>query len=163
LLELALGSDRFYMLIDGDDKIGVATSVANTGFLLTSTGMSRLDARFYGNPDAVTAVLRRGTEGPISSEECDTLGIATIAADDIDFADELRIAIEERASISPDALTGMEQSLRFVGPETMETKIFGRLSAWQNWIFTRANSTGEHGALTLYGRPERPQFQWKRT
>ena len=72
-------------------------------------------------------------------------------------------AIEERASLSPDALTGMEASLRFVGPETLETKIFGRLSAWQNWIFTRPNSTGQHGALTLYGQPERPQFQWKRT
>ena len=98
-----------------------------------------------------------------SSEEAEKLGLATVAADDIDFEDELRIAIEERASLSPDALTGMEASLRFVGPETLETKIFGRLSAWQNWIFTRANSTGEHGALTLYGQPERPQFQWKRT
>ena len=87
----------------------------------------------------------------------------TVAADDIDFADELRIAVEERASLSPDALTGMEASLRWVGPETLETKIFGRLSAWQNWIFTRANATGEHGALTLYGRPERPSFHWTRT
>jgi benzoyl-CoA-dihydrodiol lyase len=111
----------------------------------------------------VAAALRRGAEGAVASEEAESLGIATIAADDIDFADELRIAVEERASLSPDALTGMEQSLRFVGPETLETKIFGRLSAWQNWIFTRANSTGEHGALTLYGQPERPQFQWKRT
>ncbi|MDB4958095.1 MAG: benzoyl-CoA-dihydrodiol lyase [Myxococcales bacterium] len=188
LLELALGADRFYMLID--DGIGVATSVANTGFMTTSTGMSRLEARFFGDPARVKAVLERGASKPrngassndsaartkfvddhqlthvvelIESEEAEQLGIATVAADDIDFADELRIAIEERASLSPDALTGMEQSLRFVGPETMETKIFGRLSAWQNWIFTRANSTGEHGALTLYGRPERPQFQWKRT
>ena len=163
LLELALGADRFYMLIDGDEKIAVATSVANQGFHTTSTGMSRLQARFYGDPEQVTKVLARGTEGPISSEEAEKLGIATVAADDIDFEDELRIAIEERASLSPDALTGMEASLRFVGPETLETKIFGRLSAWQNWIFTRANSTGEHGALTLYGQPERPQFQWKRT
>jgi benzoyl-CoA-dihydrodiol lyase len=163
LLELALGADRFYMLIDGDEKIGVATSVANTGFMTTSTGMSRLDARFYGQPASVQKVLARGTEGPIPSEEAEALGIATIAADDIDFEDELRIAVEERASLSPDALTGMEASLRFVGPETLETKIFGRLSAWQNWIFTRPNSTGQHGALTLYGQPERPQFQWKRT
>ena len=111
----------------------------------------------------VVKVLARGAEGVISSEEAEKVGLATVAADDIDFADELRIAIEERASLSPDALTGMEQSLRFVGPETLETKIFGRLSAWQNWIFTRANSTGEHGALTLYGRPERPTFQWQRT
>ena len=163
LLELALGADRFYMLIDKAEKIAVATSVANHGFMTMSSGLSRLDARFYGEPGAAAKVLARGAEGPIPSEEAEALGIATIAADDIDFEDELRIAIEERASLSPDALTGMEQSLRFVGPETLETKIFGRLSAWQNWIFTRANSTGEHGALTLYGQPERPQFQWKRT
>jgi len=163
LLELALGADRFYMRIDGDEAIGVATSVANQGFLTTASGLSRLGARFYGDPGRAPQVLARGSEGPIGSEEAERLGVATIAADDIDFADELRIAIEERASLSPDALTGMEQSLRFVGPETLETKIFGRLSAWQNWIFTRANSTGEHGALTLYGQPERPQFQWNRT
>ncbi|HEX7841302.1 MAG TPA: 2,3-epoxybenzoyl-CoA dihydrolase [Kofleriaceae bacterium] len=163
LLELALGADRFYMLIDKARAIAAATSVANQGFLTMSSGLSRLDARFYGEPGRAQKLLARGAEGPIPSEEAESLGIATIAADDIDFPDELRIAIEERASLSPDALTGMEQSLRFVGPETLETKIFGRLSAWQNWIFTRANSTGEHGALTLYGQPERPQFQWKRT
>ena len=146
-----------------DEKIAVATSVANQGFATMSSGLSRLDARFYGEPGQAQKILARGSEGPIPSEEAEELGIATIAADDIDFEDELRIAVEERASLSPDALTGMEQSLRFVGPETLETKIFGRLSAWQNWIFTRANSTGEHGALTLYGQPERPQFQWKRT
>jgi benzoyl-CoA-dihydrodiol lyase len=163
LLELALGADRFYMLIDGDEKIGVETSVANSGFMTMSSGLSRLDARFYGETGRTQKVLARGAEGLIPSEEAEELGIATIAADDIDFEDELRIAIEERASLSPDALTGMEASLRFVGPETLETKIFGRLSAWQNWIFTRPNSTGQHGALTLYGQPERPQFQWKRT
>jgi benzoyl-CoA-dihydrodiol lyase len=163
LLELALGADRFYMLLDGDEAVAVQTSIANQGFFTTSTGMSRLDARFYGEPANVGKILARGAEGPIPSEEAEKLGLATVAADDIDFEDELRIAVEERASLSPDALTGMEASLRFVGPETLETKIFGRLSAWQNWIFTRANSTGEHGALTLYGQPERPQFQWKRT
>jgi len=163
LLELALGADRFYMRIDKAAQIAVATSVANDGFLTMSSGLSRLAARFYGEPPRAAKVLARGSEGPIGSEEAEPLGLATVAADDIDFEDELRIAIEERASLSPDALTGMEQSLRFVGPETLETKIFGRLSAWQNWIFTRANSTGEHGALTLYGQPERPQFQWKRT
>src|SRR5690349_3801690 len=163
LLELALGADRFYMRIDKDERIAVATSVANEGFLTMSSGLSRLDARFYGEPARAQKLLARGAEGPIPSEEAEQLGIATIAADEIDFEDELRIAVEERASLSPDALTGMEQSLRFLGPETLETKIFGRLSAWQNWIFTRANSTGEHGALTLYGQPERPQFQWKRT
>jgi benzoyl-CoA-dihydrodiol lyase len=163
LLELALGADRFYMLIDKAEAVAVETSVANQGFLTMSSGLSRLDARFYGDPGRAQKVLARGSEGPIPSEEAESIGIATIAADEIDFEDELRIAVEERASLSPDALTGMEQSLRFVGPETLETKIFGRLSAWQNWIFTRANSTGEHGALTLYGQPERPQFQWKRT
>jgi benzoyl-CoA-dihydrodiol lyase len=163
LLELALAADRFYMLVDGDEKVAVRTSAANAGFFTTATGLSRLEARFYATPDHVKKVLARGAEGPIPSEEAEQLGIATIAADDIDFADELRIAIEERASLSPDALTGMEASLRCVGPETMETKIFGRLSAWQNWIFTRANATGEKGALTLYGRPERPAFQWTRT
>jgi benzoyl-CoA-dihydrodiol lyase len=135
--------------------------VANEGFMTMSSGLSRLAARFYADETQATKVLAQ--EGLIPSEQAEKLGIATIAADEIDFEDELRIAIEERASLSPDALTGMEQSLRFVGPETLETKIFGRLSAWQNWIFTRANSTGEHGALTLYGQPERPQFQWKRT
>ena len=163
LLELALGADRFYMLVDKDEKIAVGTSVANTGMFTTSSGLSRLEGRFYGEPSKVQKILARGVEGPVPSEEAEQLGIATIAADEIDFEDELRIAIEERASLSPDALTGMEASLRWVGPETIETKIFGRLSAWQNWIFTRANSTGEHGALTLYGQPERPQFQWKRT
>jgi benzoyl-CoA-dihydrodiol lyase len=163
LLELALGADRFYMLIDKAEAVAVETSVANHGFLTMSSGLSRLDARFYGEPGRAQKIVARGSEGPIPSEEAESLGIATIAADEIDFEDELRIAVEERASLSPDALTGMEQSLRFVGPETLETKIFGRLSAWQNWIFTRANSTGEHGALTLYGQPERPQFQWKRT
>ncbi len=163
LLELALGSDRFYMRLDAAEKIGVRTSVANHGFMTMATGLSRLAARFYGEVATVDEVLARGADGTIPTEEAERLGLATIAADDIDFADELRIAIEERASLSPDALTGMEQSLRFVGPETLETKIFGRLSAWQNWIFTRANSTGAQGALTLYGQPERPQFQWKRT
>jgi benzoyl-CoA-dihydrodiol lyase len=186
LLELALGADRFYVLLD--EAVRVAVSVANTGFMTTATGLSRLEARFFGEPERVAAILAHRAAAnipddasperrklldehpslalrvePISSDQAAQLGLATVAADDIDFADELRIAIEERASLSPDALTGMEASLRFVGPETLETKIFGRLSAWQNWIFTRANSTGEHGALTLYGQPERPQFQWKRT
>jgi benzoyl-CoA-dihydrodiol lyase len=163
LLETALAADRFYMLIDGAAEVAVATSAANAGQNPTATGLSRLEARFYGEPAGVDRVLGRGADGPIPSEEAEELGLATIALDDIDFADELRIAVEERASLSPDALTGMEASLRFVGPETLETKIFGRLSAWQNWIFTRANSTGEQGALTLYGRPERPTFNFTRT
>jgi benzoyl-CoA-dihydrodiol lyase len=163
LLETALAADRFYMLQDSAGAIAVATSVANDGAHPTATGLTRLQARFYGDPAQVGKVLARGADGPITSEEAEALGLATIALDDLDFADELRIAVEERASLSPDALTGMEASLRFVGPETVETKIFGRLTAWQNWIFTRANSTGERGALTLYGQPERPAFQWNRT
>jgi benzoyl-CoA-dihydrodiol lyase len=99
----------------------------------------------------------------LSPQEANEAGLVTVLADEIDFDDTLRLAIEERASISPDALTGMEASFRCVGPETMETKIFGRLSAWQNWIFTRPNSTGEKGALSLYGKPERPSFDWRRT
>ena len=158
-----LGADRFYMLIDGDEKIGVETSVANTGFMTMSNGLSRLDVRFFAESGAAQKVLARGAEGLIPSEEAEQLGIATIAADDIDFEDELRIAIEERASLSPDALTGMEANLRFAGPETMETKIFGRLSAWQNWIFQRPNAVGEKGALTLYGKSERARFNWTRT
>ena len=163
LLELALASDRFYMLIDGGEAVAVETSPANRGALPMGTGLSRLAARFYATPEQVERVLARGGDGPIPSAEADQLGIATIAADDIDFEDELRIAVEERASLSPDALTGMEQNLRFAGPESAETKIFGRLSAWQNWIFIRDNATGERGALTLYGKPERPSFDTRRT
>ncbi len=163
LLELALSADRVYMLEDDDGDIGVWTSAANAGALPTASGLTRLAVRFYGEPDAADRLLTRGAEGKIATAEAAELGIATVAADDIDFEDELRIAIEERASISPDALTGMEASLRFPGPETMETKIFGRLSAWQNWIFTRPNAVGEQGALTLYGKPQRPSFNWKRT
>jgi benzoyl-CoA-dihydrodiol lyase len=90
-------------------------------------------------------------------------GLVTVAADGIDYDDEVRVAIEERASLSPDALTGMEASLRFPGTETQATKIFGRLSAWQNWIFQRPNAVGDHGALKCYGKPERPSFDWRRT
>src|SRR6185503_2881798 len=99
----------------------------------------------------------------LDAEAALAAGLITISSDELDWDDEIRLALEERASLSPDALTGMEASLRFVGPETLQTKIFGRLSAWQNWIFTRPNSTGQHGAITLYGRPDQTQFQWKRT
>ncbi len=163
LLELAIGADRFYMLEDDDEKVGIWTSDANAGAYLTSNGLSRMRLHFFHTPEMIDKALARGTEGMIPSVEADTFGIPTIVADDIDFEDELRIAVEERASLSPDALTGMEASLRFPGPETMETKIFARLSAWQNWIFTRPNATGGQGALTLYGKPERPNFDWKRT
>ena len=161
LLEIALAADRVYML--DADGVSVHTSPANAGALPASNGMSRLAIRWLAVPEMVDKVLGRGAEGPIPTDEADQLGIATIVADDIDFDDELRIAVEERASLSPDALTGMEASLRNPGAESMETKIFGRLSAWQNWIFTRPNATGERGALTLYGKPERPAFNWTRT
>jgi benzoyl-CoA-dihydrodiol lyase len=91
------------------------------------------------------------------------LGVVTFAPDDIDWEDEVRLAVEERSSLSPDALTGMEANLRFAGPETTETKIFARLSAWQNWIFQRPNAVGPRGALTAYGKPQRPEFDWRRT
>jgi benzoyl-CoA-dihydrodiol lyase len=163
LLELALAADRLYMLDDSEGSVGVWTSPANQGALVMANGLSRLQSRFLARPEQVDRVLARGADGMIPTDEADALGLATVVADDIDFDDELRIAIEERASLSPDALTGMEASLRFAGPETLATKIFGRLSAWQNWIFTRANATGDKGALTLYGKPERPSFDWKRT
>ena len=126
-----------------------------------SNGLTRLQTRFLGNPDALDAVL--ATDGPIDAEEATDLGLVTFAPDDLDWDDEIRLVVEERASYSPDALTGMEASLRFAGPETMETKIFGRLSAWQNWIFQRPNAVGGQGALSLYGRPERAVFDWRRT
>ena len=161
LFELALAADRSYALADPDQPLAIALSPLNDGALPMATGLSRLDARFYGEPSrAASARAHRGTW---DAEQAYQAGLVTFAPDDIDWDDEVRIAIEERVSISPDALTGMEANLRWPGPETMETRIFGRLSAWQNWIFTRPNSTGERGALTLYGRPERPEFDWRRT
>ena len=103
-------------------------------------------------------------QGPFSPEEARAAGLVTFTPDHLDWDDEIRVALEERASLSADALTGMESNLRFAGPETLETKIFGRLSAWQNWIFQRPNAVGEHGALTLYGQAgQRPQFDPRRT
>ena len=159
LLELALASDRTYML----NAPGVALQVGptNGGALPMGNGLTRLQTRFLANPEQVAVVL--GTGGPIDAEAADELGLVTYAPDDLDWEDEVRVAIEERASLSPDALTGMEANLRFAGPETLETKIFGRLSAWQNWIFQRPNAVGERGALKLYGKPERAEFDWRRT
>jgi benzoyl-CoA-dihydrodiol lyase len=157
LLELALAADRSYMLAT-EDGPKVALSAMNMGALPMSNGMSRLATRFLGGG---AEALETGR--PYDAEEALGAGLVTFAPDDIDWQDEVRLAVEERASISPDALTGMEANLRFAGPETMETKIFGRLSAWQNWIFQRPNAVGEKGALTLYGRPERARFSWTRT
>jgi benzoyl-CoA-dihydrodiol lyase len=159
LLEIALAADRVYML--DADGVALQTSPLNAGVFPMGNGLSRLQSRFLREPERVSRVLE--TAGPISTAVAVTAGLVTLAPDEIDWEDEVRIAFEERASMSPDALTGMEANLRFAGPETLETKIFGRLSAWQNWIFQRPNAVGERGALTLYGKPERPEFDWRRT
>ena len=117
--------------------------------------------RFLGKPGAAEAL--RGETDFLTAEDARKKGLVTFTPDAMDWEDEVRLAIEERSSLSPDALTGMEANLRFAGPETVETKIFARLSAWQNWIFQRPNAVGERGALTMYGRPERPEFDWRRT
>ncbi|MBK6941844.1 MAG: benzoyl-CoA-dihydrodiol lyase [Planctomycetes bacterium] len=161
LFELAIAADRSFMLNDGDGKVTLRVSAMSDGRLPMSHCISRLACRFLRDPPRVARVLER-TEA-LDADAADELGLVTFTPDDIDWEDEVRIAIEERASYSPDALTGMEQNLRFAGAESVETKIFGRLSAWQNWIFTRPNATGEHGALTAYGKPARPTFDWKRT
>lgn len=161
LLELLLASDRSYMLNDPDQLIELSLSELNTGALPMSNGLTRLQSRFLAEPEAVDRILSH--EGRFNTEEADEAGLITFAPDDLDWEDEIRVAIEERTSLSPDALTGMEASLRFAGPETMDTKIYGRLTAWQNWIFQRPNAVGEHGALTNYGKPTQPQFDFKRT
>ncbi len=161
LLELGLAADRLYMLEDEEERVVLALSPLNGGALEMSHGLSRLQARFYGRPGYAEELLGRAAER-WPAVEARRLGLVTWVADDIDWEDDTRIAIEERASLSPDALTGMEASLRFPGPETMESKIFARLSAWQNWIFQRPNAVGPRGALTSYGTPERPRFDWTR-
>jgi benzoyl-CoA-dihydrodiol lyase len=159
LFELALAADRTYMLdVDGGPEI--ALSELNRGPLTMWNGLTRLATRFLANPEHA-ASLAAGER--LNAQDALDAGLVTFAPDDIDWDDEVRLAVEERASLSPDALTGMEANLRFAGPETMETKIFGRLSAWQNWIFQRPNAVGERGALTLYGKPERAKFNWSRT
>jgi benzoyl-CoA-dihydrodiol lyase len=160
LLELALAADRTYALDDPKRPVRFATSPLNAGALPMSHGVSRLAARWMSEPERVAEIL---AGGPYDPEAAEAAGIVTFVADDIDYEDELRVAVEERASLSPDALTGMEASLRFPGAETMPSKVFGRLSAWQNWVFQRPNAVGERGALKLYGRPERPSFDWGRT
>jgi benzoyl-CoA-dihydrodiol lyase len=161
LFELLIAADRSFVL--DADGVEVWPGALSDGLLPTWSGLSRLATRFIEAPARVEAVLSAGREGPIPAGLASKLGLATVLADDIDFEEELRVAVEERVSLSPDALTGMEASYRFPGPETLATKIFGRLSAWQNWIFIRPNSTGETGALSLYGKPERPRFDFRRT
>jgi benzoyl-CoA-dihydrodiol lyase len=163
LLELALASDRSYLLSDPKRPLHVALSAANAGSRPMSNGLSRLQSRFLGDPDRAAEALRARGEGAIPAARADALGLVTFTLDPLDWDDEVRVAIEERASLSPDALTGMEASLRFGGPETCDTKIFGRLTAWQNWIFQRPNAVGDRGALTSYGKPTRPSFDFRRT
>jgi benzoyl-CoA-dihydrodiol lyase len=164
LLELALAADRSYMLLLPDDTPAtprIALSPLNFGTYPMANGLSRIANRFCGERkpvEAAEAVV--GDKLPASVAE--ELGLVTFAPDDLDWAEEVRIAIEERASLSPDALTGMEASLRFAGPETMETRVFGRLSAWQNWIFNRPNAVGEHGALKVFGTGRKARFEWGR-
>ena len=160
-LELLLACDRSYVLDDDDAQVALGVTDANAGLYPMANGLSRLATRFYGSPDAAAQILEH--RDPIDARRADELGLATFAPDGIDWEDELRLAVEERISFSPDGLTGMEQNVRYPGPETMETKIFGRLSAWQNWIFQRPNAVGEKGALTCYGTPTRPEFDIHRT
>jgi benzoyl-CoA-dihydrodiol lyase len=168
LLELALACDRSYMLMLPDEPSRsprIAVNALNFGTTTTTypmaTGQSRLARRFYDEVPALDAV-RAAIGESLDGDAAAALGLVTMAPDDIDWADEVRMAIEERASMSPDALTGMEANLRFNGVETMATRVFGRLTAWQNWIFIRPNAVGEKGALKLYGKGEKAQFDWKR-
>ncbi|HLF50084.1 MAG TPA: benzoyl-CoA-dihydrodiol lyase, partial [Methylomirabilota bacterium] len=166
LLELALAADRSYMLDgarQGDPRPAPAVRLTgmNFGPYPMVNGITRLASRFLDEPGRVDDLKRRIGED-LDARAAAEAGLVTFAPDDIDWEDEVRIAIEERASFSPDALTGMEASLRFGGPETLESKIFARLSAWQNWIFQRPNAVGPKGALKLYGTGERSEFDRRR-
>ncbi|HTL46380.1 MAG TPA: 2,3-epoxybenzoyl-CoA dihydrolase [Vicinamibacterales bacterium] len=164
LFELALAADRSYMLDDPDAENSIALSRMNFGPLKMSNGITRLETRFLGRPEHVRELLAAGEASrTFNPEEAVEAGLVSFAPDELDWDDEVRLAIEGRAALSPDALTGMEANLRFAGPETMETKIFGRLTAWQNWIFVRPNAVGEKGALTTYGSQSRPEFDFNRT
>jgi len=163
LLELALAADRSYMLQPEDQAAAplVALSAMNFGAYPTVAGETRIAAHFSGDEKPLDTARERIGE-KLDAKAAAELGLVTFTPDDLDWDDEVRIAIEERASLSPDALTGMEANLRFSGKETMETRIFGRLSAWQNWIFTRPNAVGEHGALKVYGSGAKAKFNWER-
>jgi benzoyl-CoA-dihydrodiol lyase len=161
LLELALAADRSYMLsAEGGGAPSITITAANLGLYPPVGARSRLENRFHGEAEVLGA-LRAAAGQSLGAKPSLELGLVTSAPDEIDWGDEVRIAIEERASLSPDALTGMEANLRFSG-ETMESRIFGRLSAWQNWIFGRPNAVGDKGALKLYGKGEEAQFDWRR-
>jgi benzoyl-CoA-dihydrodiol lyase len=168
LLELALAADRSYQLfgvfedVDPDaEPAAITPGEMNFGPLLMGNGLTRLQTRFLDDEEALAAV-RAEAGTPLEAEAADALGLVTFVPDDIDWDEEVRIAVEQRASFSPDALTGMEANYRFAGPETMETKIFGRLTAWQNWIFYRPNASGADGALLKFGTGQRADFDRKR-
>ena len=168
LLEVALAADRQYMLdgvfedaADGAGPAVIRLDAANAGPLPMGNGLTRLQVRFLGSPaDLETALARTGTD--LDARAADELGLVTAIPDELDWDDEIRLAMQERASFSPDALTGMEANFRFAGPETVETKVFGRLTAWQNWIFQRPNAAGPDGALRRYGTGRRADFDRKR-
>ena len=149
------------MLDDPDAANSIALGQVHAGTHAAHNGMTRLQIRLYGDPDGLAKIL--AMHGAVDAPTAEKLGLVTRAPDDIDWEDEVRLAIEERVSFSPDALTGMEQNLRFAGPENCDTKLFGRLTAWQNWIFQRPNAVGERGALPMYGHPQAPVFDWNRT
>jgi len=166
LFELVLAADRSYMLdgvFDGSNQPAATVRLTplNFGPYPMGNGLTRLSSRFLADPKRVDALEDEIGE-PIDAEAAEELGLVTFAPDDIDWEDEVRLAVEERAGFSPDGLIGMEANLRFVGPETMESKIFARLTAWQNWIFQRPNAVGENGALRRYGTGERAQFDMTR-
>jgi benzoyl-CoA-dihydrodiol lyase len=161
LFELALAADRSYMLDNQEQPNTIALSAMNGGALKMSNGLTRLETRFLATPELVEELLSE--KEPFDPAAALDAGLVSFAPDELDWDDEVRLAIEGRAALSPDALTGMEANLRFAGPETMETKIFGRLTAWQNWIFIRPNAVGEKGALTAYGSQSRPEFDFGRT
>jgi benzoyl-CoA-dihydrodiol lyase len=163
LAELVFAADRSFMLIgtrEGDNRppATIVPGPANFGLYPMGNGITRLETRFLGDPDALVQAREKMGKAQVGEEALDN-GLITFAYEDFDWDDELRVQLEERASFSPDALTGMEANLRFAGPETMETKIFGRLTAWQNWVFQRANAVGEQGSLKLYGSGVQPTFE----
>ncbi len=163
LAEILFAADRVYMFDNASDQDSTTIMLSEFNFdlLPMGNGLSRLATRFLGQPELLDEA-RLLVNKPISASSALNAGLVTEIFDDIDWGDEVRIALEERSSFSADSLTGMEANLRFAGPETLETKIFGRLSTWQNWIFQRPNAVGEHGALTLYGSGSRPQFNQER-
>jgi benzoyl-CoA-dihydrodiol lyase len=169
LFELALAADRSYMLSgifeDNEEPLPAATiqlSAVNLGVFPMANGISRLASRFWGDSNSLANAVETRDTSLVASNAIER-GLVTYTPDDLDWEEELRIAIEERSSFSPDALTAMEANHRFAGPETMATKIFARLSAWQNWIFTRPNASGPEGALRLYGTGSRPTYNTDRT